>query len=760
MKITTGCGQMTERTKSLFLKISILSGYLSYVFHLKKINLLLIVSLVFLLLVIITEWMTRHSHWSILFPFSSGLLAVGMKFFYWDQFDFASRINHLMMIALVFSLGIAFHKFRLLKLFSNFFSRLKIRKKLIFIFVFSEIVLVMASLVLVEKGITLVGDEAHYLVISQSIARDLDLNVFNQYARDQYKDFIPQHLQSHAKVGKGFKKWYSFHLPGLSVTLSPFFIFKLPQPLLYVLIRIYLGLFGALLAVLVYLFSLKLWQNEGLSLRVTLVFCLTSPVIFLSIHIFAEVQALLLILSSVYLLLYGKKNPKLSLMLAGFLLGLTVFWGMKYVIFIYILGIGFTGYFIRKQEYRKILWFILFPVVFQLLFFSYLYLAYGNFSPMSIYTGVLSESQAREFYENVKQISLKNRLETLLDYFFDQRDGLLLYNPFYFFFFPGLIIAIRKFRKYGPHLLLSVASFVYLLYHGFSTVRPGVCPQARYLVPVLWTLMLFGIIYYLETRNRFFKKIFWMLPFYSFFVVGFQLFNPYTLYQTTTHDYLYRPGLMFQMWSSIHLNVSGLLPSFIKSVPAIQLPYFRPSHNEDYIPNIVALLIFLILVVISLLPWKHDRTSWLVAAAFTGLFVLFVLFPRAPLYNPVSVNKNGTIPHLVHGAAFHPGKVSQKKFNIRDSGVFRCLISTRKKAGYISLEVENEGVDKITADLYNFDSRIEGIKDLDAGTRRIVIDNPRFRSLFNRFFYQFTFRIKGDTNDHLRLSIECLPFGK
>ena len=746
---------MTNRLKTVLTKLLVLAGYLSFIILSEGLNVLLILALALLVLVVILEWLNRGSAWIVLVPFSSGLLGLAARSFYWDRFDFANRINNLLLISLVFSLGWAIHKWKLISRIFHFFKRLKFRKKLMVIFIFSEIILVMASLVIVERGVTLVGDEAHYLVISQSIARDMDINVFNQYARDKYQDFIPRHLRSHAKVGKGFKKWYSFHLPGLALTLSPFFILKLPIPLLYVLIRIYLGLFGSLLAVLVFLFAEKLWKREDLSLGITVVFCLTSPVIFLSIHVFAEVQALLMILGSLYVLLFGKQS-RISIILAGLLLGLTVFWGMKYVIFIYILTLGFAVHFIRKKEFKKILWFGLFPVLFQLLFFAFLYLAYGNFSPMSIYTGVMSENQARDYYANVRQISFKNRIETLMDYFFDQRDGLLLYNPFYFFFFPGLIIALRKFRKYGAYLLLSSASFVYLLYHGYSTVRPGVCPQARYLVPVMWTLLVFAIIYYLETQNQFFKKVFWLVPLYSFFVVVFQVLNPYTLYQTTTHDYIYRSGLMFQKWSSLYVNVSTMLPSFIKSAPSLQPPFFKPSSNADYLPNLIGLSIFILLLIFALIRWKRSGVRWLAPVAFAGLFSIFVLFPRIPVYNPVLVNKSGTIPYLVHGAAFKPGRTVQKLFKIREDGVFRCLISTRRKAGFIRVLMENSGDRDVKVGIFNFNTRIHKSGMFNPGPGEIVVDNPRFRRFRNRFFYQFTFVVEGEDNGQPRLSIEFL----
>ena len=48
------------------------------------------------------------------------------------------------------------------------------------------------------------------------------------------------------------------------------------------------------LAVLAYLFALRLWRSRSLAFFVTLAFTLTTPVFFYSFHAFPEVQAMLL----------------------------------------------------------------------------------------------------------------------------------------------------------------------------------------------------------------------------------------------------------------------------------------------------------------------------------------------------------------------------------------------------------------------------------------------------------------------------------
>ena len=371
------------------------------------------------------------------FPFASGLLIWPMRFFYWDQGDFSRRVENLLLLASLFALCSWVRRRRLAGKFLRYFNSLALKKRLLAIFISSELLFILAAGALVQRGVALVGDEPHYLAISQSLARDGDLNVFNQYFRAGFKEFLAvEKLAAHGTWGKGFKKIYSYHLPGVSLTLAPFFFVKLSPPLLYFLLRSYLGLFAALLALLIYLFCLRLWHSRSLAFFATLVFSLTAPVFFYSFHIFPEIQAMLLTLSALYLLFFKARGNDSRCLWAGLLLGSTIFWGVKYALFIYPICLGFFAYWLYKKKIRSALLLIVFPLLFQALFFYYLYSAYGNFSPNSVYYGMLSPEQSGAFYETIlKKITLNMRWETLLDYFFDQRDGLLFYNPFIFFCF-------------------------------------------------------------------------------------------------------------------------------------------------------------------------------------------------------------------------------------------------------------------------------------------------------------------------------------
>ena len=716
-------------SRHVFLSILTVAGFLIYFLHYPFWSPVLFVPFIGFMVSLLSKKRRERGAYRNFYPFISGLLIVGLKVFYWDQIDMIRRTGNLLLITLAFVIYTAIRRAGAFERSVAYFNGRSIRSRLVLLFLIAQFIFVIASAVIVLKGVELVGDEPHYLAISQSLAKDGDLNVFNQYARDEYREFINYRLAHHSKVGKGFKKWYSFHLPGLSVTIAPFFFLKISIPLLYFLIRVYLGLFGSLLGVVIYLISLKLWRRERLSFFIFFVFMFTAPVFFYSFHIFAELQALLLILLSIWFALFKDNGKGRDILIAGFLLGMTVFWGMKYLIFISVFALI---YLVRKslqKDLRSGLLFIVFPFIFVCLFFVYLYLAYGNLSPMSVYTGVLTESQRAVYSEGMAGITPGNRIETLFDYFFDQRDGLLLYSPFYLFFFPGLILALKHFRKYRLHLLISAASFIYLLYHGYSTVRPGYCPQARYLLPVIWTLMLFAVIYYIESRNALFKRLFVILPFYSFFIVLFQVFNPFTLYQSTTHNYLDRSALLFQKLGNIHIDFSSILPSFIKV-----------DGNFSYLPNVIFLILFMIFIVLSMKRIELKWTFPFRIPVLVLLFVVFSLFPRVSMYNPVKVKTAGGLSFLVHGNPYPKSDILDEfVFRSRDSSTKTVTISTIKELKKIELYLSGH-MKKGTVELINFDRPRQEIEVQKGVDRTERISGLRFRKRGLRFFYTLNFK--------------------
>jgi hypothetical protein len=138
-------------------------------------------------------------------------------------------------------------------------------------------------------------------------------------------------------------------------------------------------------------------------------------------------------------------------------------------------------------------------------------------------------------------------------------------------------------------------------------------------------------------------------------------------------------------------------------------------------------------------------------------FLLFVLFPRAPLYNPQLVTKPNVLPHLVHGAAFYPGKIPEKRFTMRGAGEFRFLISTREEAGCFIMISEYTGKAAAIAQFFNFDRRLTRFNGFSPGTHRTRIRQPRYFQRKGRYYYQFTVIISPDAPLGQPVTIRLYP---
>jgi hypothetical protein len=223
-------------------------------------------------------------------------------------------------------------------------------------------------------------------------------------------------------------------------------------------------------------------------------------------------------------------------------------------------------------------------------------------------------------------IPFRFRLETLIGYFLDQRDGLLLYAPIYFFSFLGFLEMLR--RKRREALLLLFLAAPYILVSAFLTQRAGYSPQARPLVAVIWCLAIFLGYFLASGAGKLFGYLRNFAVGASLAFVGLLCLNPLALYQETTMGTTERGGALFYTLSNLHFYLPSLLPSFIK------------VENAGWTPNYVWPVILALFM--AAYPVLRRRGFPLgfghhLAIAGVGLaifFAGFVYFPRTILVSP------------------------------------------------------------------------------------------------------------------------------
>jgi hypothetical protein len=70
-------------------------------------------------------------------------------------------------------------------------------------------------------GVQVSGDEPHYLVMAQSLWRDHDLELRDEYDGEEWSEFVPGPLRPHWGAPRADGRPYPAHSPGLPLLLAP-----------------------------------------------------------------------------------------------------------------------------------------------------------------------------------------------------------------------------------------------------------------------------------------------------------------------------------------------------------------------------------------------------------------------------------------------------------------------------------------------------------------------------------------------------------
>jgi hypothetical protein len=515
------------------------------------------------------------------------------------------------------------------------FLALDPKRKLPLLFLTALLVYNGASIILSSEGITFSGDEPHYILNAHSLLRDGDLDLANNYDGADYTAYMPPAvvLRPHTVPGAAPGSRYSFHSPGLSFYLLPFYALGggWGRGALILLLRFAMTILGALFGLQIYLYARREWGREGLALGLWALTAFTTPVFFYSLHVYPEIVVALFSLTVFRLFRFSERLTAGKLLLCGFLLPAFVWLhALKYVfilipIFLYCLWTLAR----RKTPLRDWAVFLAVPVLMAGLYLAFSYKLYGSINPTAVsWQGAMDGKQTAGFLRQLwSGIPFRYRLETLAGYFLDQRDGLLLYAPIYFFAFLGFFRMVKSHAKQA-WLILGIAA-PYALVSAFLTQRTGYAPQARPLVAAIWALAVFLGAYLASERKKIFTGLFCGAAGWSLLATWLLLRNPLALYQETTAGATERGGDLFYLLSNLHHSLPRLLPSFLK------------VEDWHWTPNFVWPAAMLALVVLYLLirgrakrmPFSgHLGLTMAVLALF---FAWFTAVPRVVLTSPV-----------------------------------------------------------------------------------------------------------------------------
>jgi hypothetical protein len=564
---------------------------------------------------------------------------------------------------------------------SQKFTALPPKKKLTILFLASLLAFNTGTLLLVSEGTTFSGDEPHYLLICHSLLKDGDFDLTNNYEQRDYAGFMMFEGKIEAHVVPGAKpgSQYSFHSPGVAFLMLPFYALSalIQGRALVFFIRLGMSLWGAFFALQVYLYARNEWQKDSFALKLWILTSFTTPVFFLSIHVYPEIVVAALSLSVFRIFRFSPQLTWKKAAVCGLFLG-SFFWfhALKYIaLFIPLFLYGLWLLVKRPQTRRPLVLFIMVTAIVIFTYLQFQHALYGSYSLSAVSVAAQMTDTGQEFVRFAKALlfktPLRDRWGTLAGYFLDQRDGLFFYTPIFFFALFGAVEMLR--RKRRDFWLLLGLTAPYVLLSAFLTQRASYAPQARHLVAVIWWLSIWLGYFLIHSRKTILSHVFNLAAALSFLFVLLLLKTPVFLYQETTRGQRERGGGLFFSLSNLHFHLTDLLPSYIKSGEGAWLP------NLIW-PAIMALLIGGYLIVkkrpLTLKPYTH---TLLACAGVAVFFVWIVLYPRLalrqPTYTALGPGKKVTFYSLSRAARM----VEPGRFRLREDGrSYRFYMTTEQ----------------------------------------------------------------------------------
>jgi hypothetical protein len=312
------------------------------------------------------------------------------------------------------------------------------------------------------------GDEPHYLLMAQSLWREGDLDLRDNFEREDWREYTPGPVAPHWAAPRRDGRPFPAHGPGLPLLLAP--VYALGGRLLCVA-AIALGAAG--LTALVRTLALRVTGDETRALFAWAA-AAGPPVAFYALHIYTEVPSALALAGSLELLLRAQEpGPVRRRMLqaaASALLASALPW-LHVKMAMAAAGIGLFA--LRRLRGRPRVVFAGVAALMAEGYAAFFYSVWGWASPLAMYGGTAPGGAPRP-------------LLALAGLLLDRSFGLLPYAPVFVMSLagaPALVQAARR-QPAGAALIVTGATVLAPIL-AWRMWWGGQCPPARFLVPLV-----------------------------------------------------------------------------------------------------------------------------------------------------------------------------------------------------------------------------------------------------------------------------------
>lgn len=310
-----------------------------------------------------------------------------------------------------------------------------------------------------------VGDEPHYLIITQSVLNDGDIRVENNYAEVQNRDYFPFPLRPHFGAPGVNGEQYSIHAPGVSVVVAPAFAF-----FGYPGVVVFLGLAAALGSALLWRAAYLLTQSPHAAWFGWASAAMSVPFFFQSFVVYPDGIAATLVMFAALSLVETETN-RVRLLLIGAALAILPWLHARFALVSAAFGLVLCLRILQLPDARpRLTALFAIPAASAIAWFAFFRMVYGRFDPSAPYSGDT-------------QTSALNTLSRLPAMLFDQQFGVLPNAPIYAFGLAGVVAFARARPRLAAELALVVVPYV-LLTATFRDWWGGASGPGRYQAPI------------------------------------------------------------------------------------------------------------------------------------------------------------------------------------------------------------------------------------------------------------------------------------
>lgn len=304
------------------------------------------------------------------------------------------------------------------------------------------------------------GDEPHYLLMARSLWQERDLDLRDNFAREDWREDTPGPVAPHYGAPRRDGRPFPAHSPGLPFLLAPVYAWGGRLACIALL-----ALAAAALCVQIRALALQVAEDKAAAL-VAWAAAAGAPVLFYSFHIYTEVPSALALATALRLLLSA---PSVALAAAAGLLASVLPWlHVKMIPAAAALALVALLHLGRRQ----LMAFFAVAVSMGAAYLAYGHAVFGTWSPLARYGGLPADAAAG------------SPLRALLGLLFDRSFGLLPYAPIFLLALSALTTrAWWKSRDAVSHVLVGLCVLAPVL--TWRMWWGGQCPPARFLVPLV-----------------------------------------------------------------------------------------------------------------------------------------------------------------------------------------------------------------------------------------------------------------------------------